>query len=111
MNPWPIIGGVANVMCNENEFIRPNHGKVGDVIVLTKPLGTQPAVNMKQKLSGKDGKAFFDERGITVDHIDHSYFMAMESMATLNSNAAKLLRKYGSHGGTDVTGFGILGHA
>jgi len=55
MNPWPMIGGVANVMCNENEFVRPNHGQAGDLIVLTKPLGTQPAVNMKQKLSGTDG--------------------------------------------------------
>lgn len=26
MNPWPIIGGVANVVCNEAEFIRPNYG-------------------------------------------------------------------------------------
>ena len=37
--------------------------------------------------------------------------MAMESMATLNSNAATLMRKYESHGATDVTGFGLLGHA
>ena len=37
--------------------------------------------------------------------------MAMESMATLNRNAATLMRKYASHGATDVTGFGILGHA
>lgn len=40
MNPWPMIGGVANVMCNEREFLRPNHGQPGDVMVLTKPLGT-----------------------------------------------------------------------
>lgn len=40
MNPWPMIGGVANVMCNENEFVRPNHGQAGDVLILTKPLGT-----------------------------------------------------------------------
>ena len=40
MNQWPIIGGVANVVCHENEYIRPNGGKVGDVLVLTKPLVT-----------------------------------------------------------------------
>ena len=22
MNPWPIIGGVANVVCDENEYIK-----------------------------------------------------------------------------------------
>ena len=35
----------------------------------------------------------------------------MESMAHLNKNAAKLMFKYNSHGATDITGFGILGHA
>ena len=37
--------------------------------------------------------------------------MAMESMATLNRKAALLMPKHRSHGATDVTGFGILGHA
>ncbi len=37
--------------------------------------------------------------------------MAMESMAVLNRNAASLMQKYKSHGATDVTGFGIMGHA
>jgi selenide,water dikinase len=47
MNPWPIIGGVANIMCMADEYRLPNFGKPGDMIVLTKPLGTQPAVNLK----------------------------------------------------------------
>jgi len=37
--------------------------------------------------------------------------MAMESMATLNASAATLMLKYSSHGATDITGFGLLGHA
>lgn len=40
INEWPIIGGVANVVLPESEFIRPIHGKSGNVMVLTKPLGT-----------------------------------------------------------------------
>lgn len=32
-------------------------------------------------------------------------------MATLNQNSAKLIKKYKSNGATDVTGFGIMGHA
>ena len=47
MNPWPIIGGVANVVLKESEFTRPNYGQPGDLLILTKPLGTQPAVNLK----------------------------------------------------------------
>lgn len=46
MNPWPIIGGVANVMCKDDEYIKPNNGKDGDILILSKPLGTQPAVNL-----------------------------------------------------------------
>ena len=26
MNPWPIIGGVANVVCHEDEYIKVNQG-------------------------------------------------------------------------------------
>lgn len=32
-------------------------------------------------------------------------------MATLNKAGAHLMKKYKSGGATDVTGFGILGHA
>jgi hypothetical protein len=40
MNPWPMIGGVANVMLLKHEYTKPNLGEPGDVILLTKPLGT-----------------------------------------------------------------------
>jgi hypothetical protein len=35
-----MIGGVANVMVLENEYVKPNFGEPGDLILLTKPLGT-----------------------------------------------------------------------
>lgn len=68
-------------------------------------------MNLREKLSAKDGVDFLKERGVTEEQVNDAYFMAMESMGTLNTNAATLMRKYGSHGATDVTGFGILGHA
>jgi selenide,water dikinase len=40
MNPWPMIGGVANVMVLKDEYVKPNLGEPGDLILLTKPLGT-----------------------------------------------------------------------
>ena len=108
MNPWPMIGGVANVMLLRNEYVRPNHGMPGDLLLLTKPLGTQAAVNMKQKF---DKDPTWHPSELTEEQIQDAYFMAVESMAHLNKNTAKLLKKYDSHGATDVTGFGILGHA
>lgn len=56
MNPWPIIGGVANVMCDEDEYVHVNQAEIGDILVLTKPLGTQVAVNLNQWAIDGDNK-------------------------------------------------------
>lgn len=32
-------------------------------------------------------------------------------MATLNLLGARLMKKYNAHAATDITGFGLLGHA
>ena len=45
------------------------------------------------------------------ERVIETYYMAVESMATLNLNAATLMKKYQCHGATDITGFGIMGHA
>lgn len=110
-NPWPMIGGVACSTCREDEdFIRPVHGQVGDVLVLTKPLGTQLAVNMFEwmRTAAKYNRV---KDIITVDEIVAAYKMAMCSMSYLNLDASKLMWKYHAHGCTDVTGFGMLGHS
>ena len=50
MNPWCTVGGVATTICQPNEFIIPDSAVVGDVLVLTKPLGTQVALTAHQWL-------------------------------------------------------------
>lgn len=47
----------------------------------------------------------------TAEEVEKAYQDAMQCMARLNRNAARLMHKYDAHGATDVTGFGILGHA
>ncbi len=44
------LGGVATTVCQPNEFIMPDNAVPGDVLVLTKPLGTQVAVAVHQWL-------------------------------------------------------------
>jgi selenide,water dikinase len=110
MNPWPMIGGVANSVCHKDEIIRPNYGKVGDLLLLTKPLGTQAAVNAKQWMSGNTIEYENLKSSLTDDDIDLAYDLAMESMARLNKNGASLMKKYEVGGCTDITGFGLLGH-
>ncbi|XP_014804589.1 PREDICTED: selenide, water dikinase 1-like [Calidris pugnax] len=50
LNPWIVLGGVATTVCQPNEFIMPDNAVPGDVLVLTKPLGTQVAVAVHQWL-------------------------------------------------------------
>ncbi|ODM87925.1 Selenide, water dikinase [Orchesella cincta] len=48
---------------------------------------------------------------VTEEEVRKAYNRAMDSMARLNRTAAILMHKYNAHAATDVTGFGILGHA
>lgn len=67
----------------------------GDVLILTKPLGTGIITTALKK--GKASKESVDE--------------AIESMTQLNATASAVMRKYPAHACSDVTGYGILGHA
>lgn len=112
VNPWIIIGGIATAVCQTNEFIMPDGAEVGDVLVLTKPLGTQVAANAHQWLDTNNVEKW--NRVATVaseDEVRHAYQRAMNNMARLNRVGAQLMHKYKAHGATDVTGFGLLGHA
>merc|ERR1719383_1039602 len=109
MNPWCTIGGVATTVCQPNEFIIPDSAVVGDVLVLTKPLGTQIAVNAHQWLDQPD--RWIKVSKVTEEEVKAAYRAAELSMARLNRIGAKLMHKYGASSATDVTGFGILGHA
>jgi len=110
LNPWFIVGGVATSVASEDEVIMPDGAKEGDVLVLTKPLGTQIAVNVHQWLDKPERWEKVKEV-ITKKQVEEVYETAMFSMARLNKNAAMLMHKYNAHAATDVTGFGILGHA
>lgn len=94
----------------ESEIIRPVSAQVGDVIILTKALGTQVAVNLFQWRKRPERWQRV-EHIVTLEDAEHGFAMASESMSRLNLNAARLMHKYGAHSATDVTGFGILAHA
>ena len=73
------------------------HARVGDVLLLTKPLGT-----------GIVATAIKRDR-VPADLAS----VAIASMRTLNKVAADVLRRFARavHACTDVTGFGLAGHA
>mmetsp|Transcript_246 Transcript_246/g.622 ORF Transcript_246/g.622 Transcript_246/m.622 type:complete len:312 (-) Transcript_246:276-1211(-) len=109
LNPWTIIGGVAKSVCKTDDFILPRRAEKGNVLVLTKPLGTQIAVNVKQWL----GTAAWDDAvgdALSPDDAETAFLKAQSSMARLNRTAARLMHQHRARAATDVTGFGILGH-
>jgi len=122
LNPWPVIGGVATSVVSREEYVSSDGAQIGDVLVLTKPLGTQVAVNVhewrkKHEKSGEDrfwNKILEKENGdsfLSVSEAEVMMHKAVRSMSKLNRLASKLMTKHNAHAATDVTGFGILGHA
>ena len=109
-NPWLLIGGVASSVCSSQELIAPDQAAVGDVLVLTKPLGTQVAAHAYQWLENAE-KWNKIKLVVTDEDVRRAYLRAMDSMSRLNKTAARLMHKFNAHGATDVTGFGLLGHA
>lgn len=71
------------------------HARPGDVLLLTKPLGTGVITTAHK-------------RGVVEDqHLQ----AAVASMTKLNRRAAELGASIGLHSATDITGYGLLGHA
>jgi selenide,water dikinase len=110
-NMWPMLGGCAIAVVKEGEFRWPNKAQVGDVLVLTKPLGVRLAINTMQWLKTDKEKKQKMLAVLPESTILETFYRAEEYMGTLNVVGARLLRKYESNACTDVTGFGILGHA
>lgn len=105
-NPWCTLGGVATAVLSAGEFIPPIHAVPGDLLVLTKPLGTQIACaahtpSRREKLANV----------ASLEELDLLREQAAASMGRLNRIGANLMHEFHAHACTDVTGFGILGHA
>src|SRR5262245_21386304 len=88
------FGMAVTGLIHPDRILRNFGARAGDVLVLTKPLGT----------------------GIVATAIKHGagtpevHRAAIDSMTTLNRAAAHALHGLDVHACTDVTGFGLLGH-
>ena len=54
LNPWIMMGGVGTCVCSPSDYIVPENAVAGDVLVLTKPLGTQVVITAYQWLDIPD---------------------------------------------------------
>jgi len=93
-DPEPKYGMVAIGEVHPNRIVTLANAQGGDVLVLTKPIGTGVLTTaLKRDLAS------------AADLAD-----AVTSMATLNAGGARAMLANGAHAATDVTGFGLLGH-
>ena len=90
----PKFGMVAVGEVHPDCLVTNAGARVGDVLVLTKPLGSGVVAT-----AIKEGAAPEDVTRTAVD-----------TMTTLNKGASEALGCVGAHAATDVTGFGLLGH-
>ena len=91
----PKYGLVVIGFAHPEKIIGKGGLKAGDMLVLTKPLG-----------GGVTTTALKQEKA-EESHIAE----AIEWMSRLNKSAGQLAVEFGVRGGTDITGFGFLGHA
>lgn len=93
-SPEPTFGYAVTGLVAENAIVTNAGAEVGDVLVLTKPLGIGVVTT-----AIKRGRCSADlER------------RAIGLMTGLNRVAGDALAAHGAHAATDVTGFGLLGH-
>lgn len=112
-SPEPFYGLSVTGLIHPNQVMRKGRARAGDRLFLTKPLGTG-IITTAAKLTGAgessihrlarraQGKPDIDQK-----HLD----AAVVSMSTLNRAAAHAARSGGVGSATDITGFGLLGHA
>lgn len=93
-NPEPIYGLAVTGMVDLRKTITNSKARPGDLLVLTKPLGTGVITTGIK-------------RGLTSRILARK---AISFMASLNSVGADLAEKGLVRAGVDVTGFGLLGH-
>ena len=90
----PKYGMVVTGEVDEQSLVKNDGAKPGDILVLTKPIGTGIIATAIKK-------------GMANEDIIQT---AVDTMSTLNDVASKLMIELKIKAATDITGFGLLGH-
>jgi selenide,water dikinase len=108
-NPWPIIGGAATGVGDPDKIVYTRGAKAGDQLFLTKPLGIAPAMAAYRLRKEEEGKELL--KNIPDEVIEAAVNEAVDGMVSSNKPVAEAMQKIPVHAATDITGFGLTGHA
>lgn len=91
----PKYGLAVTGKVHPDKIITNAAAQPGDVLILTKPIGAGTIM-----------------AGHRIGEVDEKrYQVVLESMKQLNKNGAELMQQFGVKCATDITGFGLAGHA
>lgn len=94
-NPEPLFGLAVTGVAHPDRLVLKGGARSGDILVLTKPLGIGVLTTALKN-------AGLSPEGIV---------RVTELMLEPNDKAATIMLRHGAHAATDITGFGLLGHA
>ncbi|XP_026843981.1 selenide, water dikinase-like [Drosophila persimilis] len=107
---WFIAGGLASSHWEKSQLLARDNAVDGDVLVLTKPLGTQMAIDAYGCIGQPQAWECYNPF-VTEEDLRVAYRLAVNSMTRLNRKAASLMHLHNAHGALAVSGRGILAHA
>ena len=96
----PKYGLAVTGIVSVSKLVRNSTAKVGDAIVLTKPIGNGILISAYRALSARRF------RRTAAPSLDE----AIQWMMMLNRDAAGVMMDVGVNAATDVTGYGLIGH-
>jgi selenide,water dikinase len=105
----PLYGLSVTGVVDETKVTRNAGARPGDALVLSKPLGIGITIRAgREDSAAAEGvSGLFHKRKLS----DAALEEAVEVMCTLNRAPVEAMDGFDIHAATDVTGFGLLGHA
>lgn len=90
----PKYGLSVTGVVNPNKILQNNNCKVGDKLIVTKPLGV----------------SIINTAHMVKECSEEAFKQCVKQMTTLNKYSAEIMTEYPINSCTDITGFGFLGH-
>jgi selenide,water dikinase len=109
-NPWPILGGAATATMKIKDIVYKKGAKQGDNLLITKPLGVQPVMAAYRILDEPDLNEELLKK-MSLQTIKEAIGKTISLMTTTNKPVAEAMVEVKTNAATDITGFGLIGHA